>query len=176
MRPESDTAFLKKFRGKSGFTLLELLIVIAIIAIIAAVAFVSLDPLTRFRDARDSRRWADVAGLASAIKIDQVDNRGRYLNAIQAMTTGSVYMIGTATSGCDDQNAFCDTDVANDTACVNLTGLVNEGYLAQVPTSPNGDGTWTSGVTGYTLMTSTTGALFVRSCESENTTEIFIGR
>jgi prepilin-type N-terminal cleavage/methylation domain-containing protein len=164
---------LKKYSDHSGFTLIELLIVIAIIAIIAAVAFVALDPLTRFRDARDSSRWNDITSVANAVKVDQIDNGGSYLSAISSLTDGSVYMIGTDTTGCDDNNANCDTNVTNDTACVNVTGLVDEGYLGSVPISPAGSVTWAAGDTGYTLSV-TSSILTVRACESENTTEISI--
>lgn len=162
--------------SKRGFTLIELLIVIAVIAILAAVAFVALDPLTRFRDTRDARRWSDVSAVMNAIKADQVDSRGNYLTAIQNMTAGQVYMIGTAAAGCDDANTSCDTAVSSDTNCVNLSGLVTAGKLGGVPTSPNGAGTWTAATTGYTLQRDTTGILTARACESENTTEIFLAR
>lgn len=154
--------------NKKGFTLIELLIVIAIIAIIAAVAFVALDPLTRFQDARDSSRWSDTSAVLSAIKVDQVDNGGSYLAAIASTTAGEVYMIGTCTSGCDDQNTQCDTAVESDTHGVDLSGLVDEGYLGEVPISPNGQGTWDSNTTGYTLQRDATGVITVRACESEN--------
>jgi prepilin-type N-terminal cleavage/methylation domain-containing protein len=160
---------------KAGFTLIELLIVIAIIAIIAAVAFVALDPLTRFRDSRDSSRWNDVTAILSATKIDQVDNGGSLIAAITALTDGTIYMIGTDSSGCDDDNASCDTNVTADGSCVDLTGLVNEGYLASVPISPTGAVTWNAGTTGYTLSV-TSSIVTVRSCESENTTEISVTR
>lgn len=163
-------------RGGGGFTLIELLIVIAIIAIIAAVVFVALDPLTRLRDARDSSRWSDINAIISAAKVDQVDNGGSYLTAIGNMTAGSVYMIGTATTGCDDNNASCDTNVTSDTACVDLSGLVAEGYLGSVPISPTGAVTWSASTTGYTLSRASTGILTVRACESENTTEISVAR
>jgi len=163
-------------QGKGGFTLIELLIVIAIISIIAAVVFVALDPLTRFRDARDSSRWTDVSAVLSAIKIDQVDNGGAYLSAITSMTAGNVYMIGTDTTGCDDDNASCDTNVTNDTSCVDLTGLATEGYLSSVIISPNGVVTWSAGTTGYTLQRDSTGIIHIRACESENTTEITVSR
>jgi prepilin-type N-terminal cleavage/methylation domain-containing protein len=172
-------------KNNKGFTLIELLIVIAIIAIIAAVVFVALDPLTRFRDARDSNRASDVNELLSAIKIDQVDNNGSYLTAITNMTAGSVYMVvngSSMTAGCDDNNASCDTNVTSDTTCVNLAGLITEGYLASIPISPAGAVTWDDGNasgeegTGYTLQRDATGILHVRACESENTTEISVSR
>ncbi|MFH1522564.1 MAG: prepilin-type N-terminal cleavage/methylation domain-containing protein [Patescibacteria group bacterium] len=169
---------LFKLKDRKGFTLIELLIVIAIIAIIASVVFVALDPLTRFREARDTNRWSNIASILNAIKVDQVDNRGSYLSAISNMTSGLVYMIvdGAVSSGCDDQNAYCDTDVSGDSNCVNLAGLVNEGYLGDVPVSPNGLGTWSSSITGYTLTASSSGIISVRACESENSDEIWLAK
>jgi prepilin-type N-terminal cleavage/methylation domain-containing protein len=158
-----------------GFTLIELLIVIAIIAIIAAVAFVALDPLTRFRDARDSSRWGDATAILSAIKVDQVDNGGSYITAVANMTASTTYMIGTDSTGCDDYNGDCDWNVGGDTNCVNLQGLVDEGYLGTVPISPTGSSTWTAGHTGYTVSV-TSSILTVRSCESENSTDISVSR
>jgi prepilin-type N-terminal cleavage/methylation domain-containing protein len=159
-----------------GFTLIELLIVIAIIAILAAVVFVALDPLTRFRDARDSSRWADVNEILSAAKIDQIDNGGAYVAAITAMTAGEVYMIGTATATCDDNNGSCDTNVTDDDNCVDVTALATEGYLASVPISPTGAVTWAATTTGYTAQRDSTGIIHIRACESENTTEISVSR
>lgn len=159
---------------QKGFTLIELLIVIAVIAILAAVAFVALDPLTRFRDTRDSRRWSDISNVMNGIKADQVDNKGSYLAAITAMTAGQVYMVGTDAANCNTYT--CDTAVSGAANCVNLGGLVTAGKLGSVPISPNGAGTWTAGHTGYTLQRDATGILTIRSCESENTTEISIAR
>jgi len=159
-----------------GFTLIELLIVIAIIAIIASVVFVALDPLTRFRDARDSRRWTDVTATLSAIKLDQVDNGGTYESDIAALSAGSVYMIGTATTGCDDENVYCDTGVTADTSCVSLNALVTEGYMGAVPVSSNGGGSWNASKTGYTIQRDSTGIITIRSCESENSDEIWVAR
>ena len=158
---------MKKLKA---FTLIELLIVIAIIAIIAAVVFVALNPLQRFQDSRDSRRAADSEAILSAIKLDQVDNGGSYLSAISAMTAGDVYMIGTDSSACNTYT--CDTPVTGAASCVNLTGLVTNGKVGSVPISPKGATTWTAGHTGYTLSRASTGIVTVRSCESENTTEI----
>lgn len=158
--------------NKEGFTLIELLIVIAIIAIIAAVVFVALNPLKRFQDARDSRRAADISALLSAIKVHQIDNGGSYLSAIASTTAGSVYMIGTDTGSCSSYNSYCDTAVTGAATCVDLTGLVTGGYLGSVPISPNGSGSWTAGHSGYTLTRASTGIITVRSCESEDTTEI----
>ncbi len=149
-----------------GFTLIELLIVIAIIAILASVVFVALNPLKRFQDSRDSKRAADVNGILSAIKVNQIDSGGSYLPKIAALTDGGVYMIGTATSGC---NLTCTTPVTSATNCADLTGLVTGGYLGSIPVSPNGTGSWSAGTTGYTISKASTGIVTIRSCENEDT-------
>jgi prepilin-type N-terminal cleavage/methylation domain-containing protein len=163
-----------KNKKQKGFTLIELLIVIAIIAIIAAVAFVALDPLTRFKDSRDSRRWQDVSSIADAIVVDQVDNRGYYNTAITNATTSLVYQIGTSVcTGCAIPT--CDTTIGTTTQ-INLAELVADGYLGEVPVSPNGEGDWAASSTGYTLEKLPTGSIIIRSCESENSEEIKVIR
>lgn len=161
-------------RRQKGFTLIELLIVIAIIAILAAVAFVALDPLTRFRDARDTARWADVTAIMGAVKLDQVDNRGRFVYSVQNATATEIFMLSnaTTTTGC---NGFtCDGTIVDANDCLNIQDLVTEGYLGEVPVSPNGDTTWSGAYTGYYLQKSATGNITVGSCESENTSAISI--
>jgi prepilin-type N-terminal cleavage/methylation domain-containing protein len=164
--------------NRKGFTLIELLIVMAIISIIAAVVFVALDPLTRFRDSRDAARWTDISAIVSAVKIDQVDNGGDYLPAVKNMDNTSVYMIvdGTPTVDCTSGNANCGIDVTAAADCVDLSGLVTQGYLGKVPVSPNGQGSWNSHLTGYTMQKSSTGILTVRACEAENAPEIKVSR
>lgn len=164
----------KKLKAR-GFTLIELLIVIGILGIIAAVAFVALDPGTRFKDARDSTRWGDVSAVVDSIKVDQVDNGGSFIAAVETgMEPGTVYMIGSDVTGCNGYT--CDTNATSTDACVDLSGLVTEGYLSKVPISPNGDGTWAAGHTGYTIEKATTGIISVYACESENTGSISITR
>ena len=161
-----------------GFTLIELLIVIAIIAILASVVFVALDPLTRFRDSRDATRMRDAISILDAIKIDQVDNGGTYITSVNNMVADLVYMIndGNIASNCDDYNSYCDVNVDNDGYCVDLSGLVTEGYLGDVPVSPNGEGSWNENYTGYTLEKSSAGIIYVRACESENSPNIETAR
>lgn len=159
---------IKKLKSKEGFTLIELLIVIAIIAILAAIIITALNPLKRFRDARDSRRWSDVIGILNAVIIDQVDNAGFYIDVVSNLAVGEIYMIGTATSGCDNNNANCADDVYSDSHCLDLTGLTTEGYLGKVPTSPSGLATWSEEITGYTLERKTSQNIVIRSCESES--------
>ena len=156
-------------KNKKGFTLIELLIVIAIIAIIAAVVFVALDPLTRFQDARDAQRWTDVTAILSAVKVDQVDNGGGYLGSIYATATGTAYTIGTCSSG---GNTGC-TATTTASACVDLEGLVSEGYMSSVPYDPStGDATETD----YYLMKGWTGSMIIGACDPENASEIKLAR
>ena len=166
----------KQRSNQQGFTLVELLVVIAIIGVLVAIIFVALDPSTRFQQARDAVRQNDVQEILSAVKLDQVDNNGTYLTAIADATATEVSMIvngATMTSGCDDNNSACDTNVTGDTSCVNLAGLVSEGYLHEIPVSPTGSVIWDDGSgatdegTGYTLSRSATGIITIRACESE---------
>ncbi len=176
-----------------GFTLIELLIVIAVIAILASVVFVALDPLTRFQDARDSSRWNDIAAIMSAIKVDQVDNGGPYVQPIVDVndTSGTgplgvnapayeeIFMIGEAgggsvTTACSPPAVNCPylfqgtLSEASPAGCVDLSGLVSEGYMGEIPVSPSANGTWDSDYTGYFLMTTDTGSIMIGACEPEN--------
>ena len=169
-------------RGR-GFTLIELLIVIAIIGVLVAVIFVALDPAARLRQARDAVRQNDVGEILSAVKLYQVD-QGEHLTAIQSLTAGSVYMIVNGkTTGCDDHNDQCTTDVTGDTYCVNFSQLISTGYIGTLPISPAGEVAWddananSDAGSGYTLSLDTNGVVFIRACEDEATdTEIEASR
>ncbi|SRR6056297_1435073 len=157
--------FTSKSKGQSGFTLIELLIVIAIIAILAAVVFVALDPLSRFQDSRDSQRWSDVSAVVSAIKTDQVDNGGDYLTEIEDLDANAAYVIG----GCDSGATCSSAPTTTQDDCVDLGGLVDEGYLGSVPVDPS-DGT--AEETGYYIIRRDTGLVEVGACSPEGTGEI----
>ena len=160
---------------RHGFTPIETLVFVAIVVVLGAVVFVTVDPLSRFRTARDSRRSADINAVLSAIKASQIES-GFLLPAVSKLVAGSVYMIGTGSAGCDDQNVVCDTAVTSDASCIDLSSLVSGGLLGSVPVSPDGSGNWTAAVTGYTLSRSADGTLTVRACESENASEISASR
>jgi len=142
--------------------------------------------LTRFKDSRDASRWSDVSAISEAIQLDQVDNGGYYLTAIDNTTADEWYMIvngATMVSGCDNSSASCDVTVASSTACINLAGLITEGYLGDMPVSEtSGTVTWDDGSgttdegTGYVLKRTATGAIIIQACESENTNAIKVTR
>lgn len=57
------------FRGREGFTLMELLLVIAIIAILAAIVFLMIDPTEQYSRSRDADRVSDLKALDGAIEM-----------------------------------------------------------------------------------------------------------
>ncbi|MEK7504819.1 MAG: prepilin-type N-terminal cleavage/methylation domain-containing protein [Patescibacteria group bacterium] len=171
--------------SKKGFTLIELLIVIAIIAILAGVVFVSLDPLSRFRDARDAARYTDVTAILSAIKVDQVDNKGPYAYGLRFFGSGPTavaadtnYQISnaTTTSGCDTGCAAFISGGTPGAKCLNLQSLVDEGYLGKMPVNPNGSGSWSSALSGYYASRNTNGSVTIGSCDAESATPISVTR
>ena len=171
---------IRNHKRKGGFTLIELLIVIAIIAILASLVLISLDPLTRFRDSRDAKRWSDVRNISDALSVYQVDHNGNKLygsytdTSGAGLTSGNGYMISNAstTTGC---NTDCSPVLGADD-CVNLNGLVTDGYLGELPVSPNGTGNWTPARTGYYLKSNANGSLTIGACEAENTSSISVTR
>ncbi|HKL17044.1 MAG TPA: prepilin-type N-terminal cleavage/methylation domain-containing protein [Patescibacteria group bacterium] len=166
---------------KKSFTFIEFLIVIAVIAIIAAIIFIAVDPIAKFRESRNAKRWTDVNKILNSIKVDRIDNGGAYLPSVENMKAGKIYMITDGSSNdCDNQNDYCASNVAKETAsgeyCLNLSGLVSEGYLEELPISPNGKGNWSKSMAGYTLEKSQNGIITIRACESEKTPEIWVAR
>jgi prepilin-type N-terminal cleavage/methylation domain-containing protein len=154
---------------EEGFTLVELLIVVAIIAILAGVVFVALDPAQKFGEARDSTRETDVQSVAQAITVDQVDNGGDYISAVSSLTQGDNYMIGTCSSVTDSE---CSDVTINTSNCADLSGIVSEGYLPEVPTDPDGG---TAEKTGYYLRKATS-SVAVGACTHEDDAEIEVSR
>ncbi|PLX27068.1 hypothetical protein C0583_04975 [Candidatus Parcubacteria bacterium] len=148
---------------KRGFTLVELLIVIGVIAVLASLAFVALDPLARFQDSRNAQRWTDVNAVLSAVKLDQVDNGGLYMDAINDLTNDYYYMIGTE----GDCNKTCSNPtVVLQADCVDLEGLLDDGYLQEIPFDPSQTGAG-SNYSYYYLVKHTSGAITVGSCSEE---------
>jgi len=130
---------------KKGFTLIELLVVIAIIAILAVVVFVALDPVTRFADARDSRRWADVNNILTAVHECIVDN------------DGSLTDCGLTADDISDVLGTGDLDISTQ-----MTP-----YLKTMPLDPSGG---TTADTGYSLVVDTNNIVTITADDAENST------
>lgn len=164
------TRFHAARSNSRGFTLIELLIVIGIIAILAAAVFVALNPLKRFEDSRDARRRSDIAAILSAAKVDQVDNGGTYLAAISGITAGQNHIVGTnGATGCNTGCAAVTTQ-AN---CIDLTPLVTEGYLGEVPKDPSNG---TDLKTGYYISRATSNLVTIGACTPEGVVSMSLSR
>ncbi len=150
---------------KQGFTLVELLIVIAVIAILAAAALVAIDPATRINEAQDSERWSAVNALMDAFLQSTVDHDGSYPSTITA--DGLTYMISTSSGACSVSG--CPDTV---TSCLDFDELSTDGYIASLPTDPDGATSYGSaqGGTGYTINVATNGIITVAACGGEEET------
>ena len=158
----------------------NLLIVIAVVLVVVLVGiiFAALDPTMRFQQARTVVRQKSVNDILSALIEYRSDHEGRY-PGVSSPNPGEVYMLvdGTQmTTGCDDHNSECLTDVTQDTHCMDIHDLIDQEYLAAMPVSPAGEVVWDVGGnagnngSGYTVSVDTEGKVTVRACENEATT------
>ncbi len=120
---------MSKYKEK-GFTLIELLIVIGIIAILAAAVIVAINPAQQFAAARDATRSNHINSLHNSLISYQVANQG---------TWGDIDLPQELTEICNTE----DTDPENCGDLIDLSPLVDEGYMNQIPVDPQaeGDGT-----------------------------------
>lgn len=153
---------------QKGFTLIELILVIAIIIIIAAAIFVALNPAKRIGDANDSKRWSDVNQVLNAVHQSVVDNKGTFPNAA-SWTTGVNFVLGTNGAGCD---AGCGA-VATQAACLNLSDLTTNNYIAAIPTDPVSG---SAGFTDYYVSRNAGGIVTVGACDPYSANPIKVMR
>ncbi len=142
-----------------GFTLIELLVVILIISILSVTVFVALNPAKRFADARDSRRFADVDSILTAVHEYIVDNGGAVTGL--GMTNGVEYQLGTSATACTSVSTGCTTMAA---ACLDLSTELAP-YLKTIPKDPS---VGTATKTGYKITKNTNGLVTVSGCASES--------
>jgi general secretion pathway protein G len=117
--------YLMKSNKQSGFTIVELLIVIVVIAILAAITIVAYNGIQN--RARDTDRKADMAALAKALHLYNVDN-GNYVES------GS----GCGNGGNGSGYALYDYDGATTTLKSIMQCLVDGKYLSAAVTDPTG--------------------------------------
>ena len=173
-----------KFESEKGFNFVGPLVVTLIFVIVIASSLFIFDPIRKFESARDAERWGGVSLILNAIKDYQENNDGSFLKKMDDIYTDEWYMVvsGNMTSGCDNNNAFSDIEIYDDNYCIDVSKLVDDGYLGSVPISPAGKVQWDAGInnshkgTGYALMVDENGVLYIQSCESENVSEILIIR
>ncbi len=169
---------------EKGLSLIEFLMFILIIILIVASSLFFFDPVRKFKSARDAERWSDASLILNAIKDYQKNNDGSFLEKMDNIYTDEWYMIvsGPMTAGCDNNNNFSDIEVYDDYYCIDISELVDDGYLGNVPISPTGKIQWDAGInnsnkgTGYALMVDEDGVLYIQSCESENVSQILLSR
>lgn len=105
---------LASLRGRSGFTLVELLVVIAIIAILAAVVVLIINPLELTRRGRDAARLTDLSNLQQAINVavQEATNSGA---AILCKTAGAYPCNGSSHTGARvaDGTGWVKTDLSS---------------------------------------------------------------
>ncbi len=166
----------KKFT--KGFTLIELIIVIAVIALLAAATFVAINPAKRVGDANNARRWSDVTAIADAYSAYLADNGGTHPTTTPSPTSGVTYSIATTTGG--TAFATCQTvtkgNPTTTTALIDLSALVTNGYMGQIPLDPNFSYGTDARNSGYYFYRESTGKMIVGACDSYNTQNIEVVR
>lgn len=133
---------MKKFLSKTlnnlqGFTLVELLVVITIIAILSVVGLTIFSGVQR--NARDTKRRADIDAIAKALEVNKTPNSTLYVLLAGTQFGGGVIPVDNGVNG-------------TATYCANITNAV-----AAPPAVP---ATWTNAAvngcpTGYTTVSAT---------------------
>lgn len=65
---------LPKIKKQLGFTLIEVIVVIALLAILATIVLVAINPAQNSKDARNTKRKADVVQILNAVNQYYVAN------------------------------------------------------------------------------------------------------
>lgn len=165
-------------RSARGFTLIELLIALTIVAILAVSVYAALNPAQRLKDAKDSRRAADVDTILTAIHQSIVDNKGTYPTNFPAAGIKKQLGTGDATTctATVGTGGFC-TSVT--TVCADLIADVAQDlipYLKTIPIDPVGGTTATAVKTGYMIERDANGIVTVTACYTDGTTVISTSR
>lgn len=152
-------------QGKSGFTLLEVLLVVAIIAILAGIVIIAINPGKNLGDSRNSQRSADVNTILNAVYQYALDNNG----AIPAGVP-----VAPAVAG-----EICST--ATCSGLVDLSVLTTAGkYLVSIPKDPQcgtaGSACTATNGTNYKIVKETSGRVTVNAPGAEQGKTITVSK
>ncbi len=150
-------------KSNKGFSLLELLIIIAILAVLGLVVIMLLNPIKRFSDARNSRRYADVDSISTAIHEYIVNSRGTMVSGI----TTTEKQLGICVTG---GNTVCSSSAA--IACLNLSSTLSQ-YLKSIPIDP---ASGSASTTHYSVARNSNNIVTVKACDAENGVSVQISR
>lgn len=114
--------------------MLEMLLVFAIFAVLAGIIVFSLQPADVLQDANNIKVLQTTKDIESAIQAYSIAHRGNLTALLGGISEEGYYDI-------------CKQDVTDD-SCVNLTLLVSEGNLSNIPIDSANAGTYS---TGYKL-------------------------
>ncbi|MBP9758801.1 prepilin-type N-terminal cleavage/methylation domain-containing protein [Candidatus Dojkabacteria bacterium] len=122
---------IAKRLGLRAFTLLELLLVIAIISVLAGLVIFNLRPADVLKDANDVKNVANSNDLRKAIETYTIDHGGDASGLFSGISSDGYYEI-------------CKQGVS-DVSCINLTTLVTEGKISNIPVDTTKASTLTTG-------------------------------
>lgn len=146
-------------------SLSEWLGLLFLVIIVTSAVIVAMQPEKQFAVSQDAVRQTQVSTIIAAIKQDQIDNGGSYLEAIALLPSDTPTMIGDPNADC---SMTCNT-VQTVGTCVDISPLLNEGYLEAVPVDPHFKD---QPVNGYYIIRQLDGGLTVGACKTETDTPI----
>ena len=112
---------MQKHFWQRGVTLIELIITIALITLVMGVVIYALNPARQFSQGRNTKRWAHVNTILTAVYQRIADNRGTWSTTC-----------GAATVSLPSATTTIGTDVAN----TNLEPCLVPTYLPNLPLDP----------------------------------------
>ncbi|MEK7188005.1 MAG: type II secretion system protein [Patescibacteria group bacterium] len=158
---------MNKTHGRSGFTLIEILLVVAAIAILAGIVILAINPNKQLGDTRNAQRSADVTTILNGVYQYALDNDGNLPTTVTS--TG-------ATCGSVSGQEICKTGGV----CTGLTDLSTylvtstAKYLVSMPLDP-GSST-TNGTAYYVWKSATTNRITVCAPAAEQGQTISVSR